>query len=271
VKSSLQTSETALLCAFLALVALGVFGPALAQPAHAHDFADQRIWLGIPCALDVLSNLPFALWGVAGLLAVARVPALAIQGAQRSMATLFFAGLVVTAAASSWYHLRPDDAGLVMDRLGMVLPFAGLLGLAVADRVSERAGVVTGLAIMMLGPLSVVAWAATGNVLPWALVQFGGMLLVCVLALRRPCATALGASLGVVMAIYALAKLLELGDHPIYELTGGLLSGHSLKHLVAAFAAWPVISALHLARGAGHNRTRSVDKEFPGTKVPGQA
>ncbi|MBC7376818.1 MAG: hypothetical protein H7346_05200 [Burkholderiaceae bacterium] len=270
-KSSLQISETALLCVLLALLALGIFGPALAQPVHAHVFADQRMWLGIPCALDVLSNLPFALWGVAGLLAVTRVPALAIQGAQRSMATLFFAGLVVTAAASSWYHLRPDDAGLVMDRLGMVLPFAGLLGLAVADRVSERAGVATGLAIMLLGPLSVAVWAATGNVLPWAVVQFGGMLLVCALALRRPCGAALGVRLGVVISIYALAKLLELGDQPIHELTGGIISGHSLKHLVAAFAAWPLISALNLARGAGHNRTRSVDKVFPGTQVPGQA
>ncbi|CAN5669855.1 hypothetical protein BH11PSE7_BH11PSE7_20800 [soil metagenome] len=63
VKYRLQISETALLCALLALLGLSVFGPALAQPTHAHAFADQRLWLGIPGALDVVSNLPFALWG----------------------------------------------------------------------------------------------------------------------------------------------------------------------------------------------------------------
>jgi hypothetical protein len=46
------------------------------------------------------------------------------------------------------------------------------------------------------------------------------------------------------IAIYALAKLLELGDHAVYEWTGQLVSGHSLKHMVAAFAAWPVVTAL---------------------------
>ena len=270
-KSSLQTSEIALLGVCLALLALALLGPALAQSVQHHHFADQRAWLGIPCAMDVLSNLPFAIGGVAGLLALRRVPALAMRGAQRSMAALFFAGLIVTAAASSGYHLRPDDAGLAMDRLGMVLPFAGLLGLAVADRISERAGVAVGLAVMLLGPLSVAVWAQAGNVLPWAVVQFGGMLLVCGLALRPPHAKALGVRLGLVIAVYALAKLMELGDHPIYELTGGLVSGHSLKHLVAAFAAWPVIDALNMARGSMHNRIRSVGQECHGMKLPGNA
>jgi hypothetical protein len=52
----------------------------------------------------------------------------------------------------------------------------------------------------------------------------------------------------VLIAIYALAKLLELGDHAVYEWTGQLVSGHSLKHVVASFAAWPVVSALLAAR-----------------------
>ena len=53
---------------------------------------------------------------------------------------------------------------------------------------------------------------------------------------------------GWVIAIYALAKLLELGDHAVYEWTGQWVSGHSLKHMVAACAAWPVVSALLAAR-----------------------
>jgi hypothetical protein len=84
----------------------------------------------------------------------------------------------------------------------------------------------------------------TGNVLPWALVQFGGMLGVLVLSLVRPVRGAVGFKLGWVIFFYALAKLFELGDHAIYEATQHLVSGHSLKHLTAALAALPVLQAI---------------------------
>jgi hypothetical protein len=120
----LNPAETGLLVALLLAIATACFGPSVSQFEHYHAFADQRHLLGLPCALDVLSNLPFA---------------------------LFFAGLVLTALCSAWYHLRPDDAGLAIDRLGMVSAFAGLLGLAAADRISARAGLWTAAATCCLG------------------------------------------------------------------------------------------------------------------------
>ena len=36
----------------------------------------------------------------------------------------------------------------------------------------------------------------------------------------------------------------EANDPAILQATGELLSGHTLKHVVAAFAAWPVIAGL---------------------------
>ena len=47
-----------------------------------------------------------------------------------------------------------------------------------------------------------------------------------------------------VILAYAAAKLLELNDHAVYRLTGQLVSGHTLKHVVAPLAAWPVIAAI---------------------------
>ena len=262
-KTGLHPLETALLAVFVTLLALALFGPALAQPADHHAFADARAWQGIPFALDVLSNLPFLAAAILGFAALRRVPAAAMPAAQRGLAALFLAGLAVTAAGSAWYHWQPDDTGLAVDRLGMVLAFAGLLGLAVADRISSRAGIACSIVVLLAGPLSVWVWSASGNVMPWAVVQFGGMLLVCLLALRRPLPTALGLRLGLVIAVYALAKLLELGDHQVFEATGGLVSGHSLKHVVAALAAWPVISALNAASGSGHNAVqRARDASF---------
>ena len=65
-------------------------------------------------------------------------------------------GLVLTSVGSTVYHLRPDDAGLLWDRLGMAVAFAGLLGLAGASRVSLRAGGVAAAAMVVAGPAAVM-------------------------------------------------------------------------------------------------------------------
>lgn len=178
----LQPAEWALLVAAAALLAFAVWGPFLPASAHQHDFADQRGWQGLPCALDVLSNLPFAVAGVWGLVWLRRLGALRLCPATRATAALFFGGLVLTAVGSGWYHWQPDDAGLLWDRLGMAAAFAGLLGLAVVGRISPRAGVATALGLLVAGPAAVLVWAHTGNLLPWAVVQFGGLLAVLALA-----------------------------------------------------------------------------------------
>lgn len=244
-------AEAGLLFAVLALSLLAAFAPPLAQAPHFHDFADQRSWLGLPCALDVLSNLPFALFGLLGLRVLGRVPQL--DATQHRLAALFFGGLLVTALGSAVYHWAPDDAGLVVDRLGMTVAFAGLLGLGVATHVSGRAAGWFAAAVLLGGPLSVGVWAASGNLLPWALLQGGGMVLLLVLAVLKPLPGALAVRWGAVIAIYAVAKALEQYDVSVFAATGQLVSGHSLKHLVAAFAAWPVISAL---RALGQNATQ---------------
>ncbi len=238
--------ECALAGVLLLLLVAALMGPSVAQPSHYHDFADQRSWGWLPHAMDVISNLPFALWGMVGVWALLRaVRVRAVSGAGAAMAGLFFGGLWVTAAVSAAYHLQPDDAGLVWDRAGMVLAFAALLGLAAMRAVSTRAGLALAAAVLVMGPLSVHAWSLTGNVLPWAVLQFGGMALILGCAFIRPAqARVLPVRWGLLIAIYALAKLLELGDHAVYEWTGQLVSGHSLKHVVASFAAWPVVCAL---------------------------
>lgn len=244
-RPTLTRNEGLLLAACVLLLLLAVFGPHLAQPPHAHDFADRRTLWGIPHALDVLSNLPFAIAGIWGCARLLRTPAGAVPGAQRTCAHVFFAGLMLTAAGSAWYHLAPDDAGLAVDRAAMAVTFAGLLGLLAASRVSERAGRALLASLLVLAPASVGVWSLTGNVLPWAVVQFGGILLVLlVLATGRPSPHGLQVRWSLVLLAYAVAKLCEANDHAILEASGQLFSGHTLKHVAAAFAAVPVIAAL---------------------------
>ena len=256
----LKKREYVLLAVVLALLVAGLFGPFVAQPAHQHGFADQRVWGSVPFAMDVLSNLPFALWGALGLGSVAllilqkRLPEPQAGQAhiqtrihtliEPSLAALFFVGLLATAAGSSFYHWRPDNSGLAIDRLGMAVAFAGLLGLAAAGRVSVRAGLALAGAVLVFGALSVRVWVVHGNALPWVLVQFGGMAMVVWFACLGALPGSLPVRWGIVIMIYALAKLLELGDHQIYDVTSQLVSGHSLKHGVASLAAWPVLAAV---------------------------
>ena len=248
-----RPAELALLLAVAALAALAALLPATGLPAGYHDSADQRTLLGLPHALDVLSNLPFAVMGAWGLWWLRRVPLDRLGTAQRGLAGLLFIGLIATAFCSSGYHLDPHDAGLCIDRVGMSLAFAGLLGLAAADRISARAGVALVALVAVAAPATaLVAWLG-GNMTPWAVLQGGALVLLAALAVRRPQPGALGFSIAGVIAFYAAAKALELADAPVFALTQHLISGHSAKHVVAALAAWPVVRALQRAAQAPAN------------------
>lgn len=215
--------------------------------AHGHPFIDARSLLGLPNVMDVLSNLPLSLAGLWGLRVLrGRL----LPGATQRATQVFFVGLLLTGFGSAWYHWAPDAAGLVWDRLGMAVTFAGALGLAVSERVGQAPARATVWTTLLLATASAALPLWTGNVLPWAVVQFGGMALIVWLALRQPVAGAIGVRLGALIGLYALAKLLELGDEAVFRATADTVSGHSLKHLAAALAAWPVIAALTPLRKA---------------------
>ena len=72
-----------------------------------------------------------------GLLDLARAHAGAAHNAHALR--VFFAGLILSGLGSATYHWAPDAGSLVIDRLGMAVAFAGVLALAVAERVGPRA------------------------------------------------------------------------------------------------------------------------------------
>lgn len=243
IPNALRRGEIVLLAAVLALLAAACFGPYLPQVAGYHGFADQRAIWSVPHGMDVLSNLPFAVMGLLGLWRLHSARSWPGGRAQRGFATLFFAGLLVTAVGSAWYHLQPHDAGLAVDRMAMIFPFAGLLGLA-ACRISDRAGIALAACVLGFAPLAVYMHVASGNLLPWVVVQGGGMALLLALACLRPREGNLPVAWMAVLTIYLFAKALEAGDHAVWQMTDGWVSGHSLKHAVAALASWPVYTAL---------------------------
>jgi hypothetical protein len=161
---------------------------------------------------------------------------------------LFFGGLLFTGVGSAAYHVQPDAAALMLDRMAMGVAFAGLLGLAVADRVSGRSALGMVIGVLLFAPVAAaLAWRG-GNATPWLVLQLGGLMLLLALAAVAPRGRVNGGTWGLpllrVVLIYALAKVFELADHAVFGITHGWVSGHTLKHLVASCVVWPVLSGL---------------------------
>jgi hypothetical protein len=96
-----------------ATLAIALRAAPVAQDPAYHAFVDSREMLGLRNCLNVLSNIPFLLVGAMGLRFFAR------RRTEYEAAPwiAFFAGVMMVAAGSSWYHLRPGNDSLVWDRL----------------------------------------------------------------------------------------------------------------------------------------------------------
>ena len=243
-----MTRHLVLALALLAVVIGVMLSPRIPQDDAYHHFADQRSMAGIPNALNVLSNLPFAVVGLAGLMATFRRATRFDVTWERWPYAALFAGTAATAVGSSYYHLAPDNARLVWDRLPMTIGFMGFLTATVAERFSVRAARMLFVPLLVLGTASVGYWHWTeqqgdGDLRPYGLVQFGSLLaIVLMLCLYRPRYSRTNLLLTGLVA-YGAAKLLELGDRAIFD-AGHIVSGHSLKHLAAAAGVAFVAAAL---------------------------
>jgi hypothetical protein len=236
----------------LGLVAL--VGP-IHQPLSYHDFADQRVFLGIPHAGDVLSNLGFLIVGFAGLFfllqrSAAHLGRTSVSLAERRAYLFFFLGVFLTALGSAYYHLAPDNARLVWDRLPMTVSFMALLAAVISERVDERLGARLLAPLIAGGIASVLYWHWTDlrsndDLRFYGLVQVGSLVGVLGLALMRPSRYTRAKDLFLVICLYVLAKAFEVLDRLVFAL-GQIVSGHTLKHLLAALGCYFILRMLRL-------------------------
>ncbi|MES2318962.1 MAG: alkaline phytoceramidase [Pseudomonadota bacterium] len=217
----------ALYLAGFLILAMAVYGP-IVQPLNYHHFADQRALSVISHAGDVLSNLAFLFAAMYGAFRMWRLrrfdPAQAV----------FVGALALTAAGSSWYHLAPDNARLVWDRLPIAIACAALLAGALKETYPTLKRALPVLAV--LGALSVLWWSLTADLRPYLLIQ--GMPLLLIPVLQWQSDAPLGRRIAFTLAIimYVFAKMFELADVQVFQ-AFGVLSGHTIKHLLAAAAA----------------------------------
>jgi hypothetical protein len=253
-----------LLCA----VAL-FFVPAISQPLEYHNFADQRMFLGIPNFLDVLSNLLFLAAGLYGLKLLfdprhGREKALFDARGEIFAYSLFFAASLLTCFGSVYYHLAPDNASLVWDRLPMTLMFTAFLSIVISERINQRAGVMLLPFLAGLGIFSVYHWYQTeligaGDLRLYLLVQFlPGLLILYMIFFLRPRYSRAN-RFGWVLAIYALSKFAEFFDQDIFGVQQWI-SGHTIKHISAAIAVFVLAEMLRCRVSV--NRVQNLKSEL---------
>lgn len=213
-------------------------------------FADHRSWLGIPNFGDIASNLPFVVIGFLGLRFLFRLDdGTAFEFPwEKAAATIFFTGVFLTGFGSTWFHLDPVDARLVWDRLPMTWAFMGLFCQLISDRVSARTGYLLAFPLAGLGMFSVIWWYWTqitgvGDLRLYLWIQFGPMLAIVLILLLFPARYTHGRAYWGVLLCYALAKVFEHYDAVIFQALG-FISGHTLKHLIAAGSAFIVYHML---------------------------
>lgn len=237
----LPLALTALLC-----IAALLYGP-IAQLANYHAFADQSEVFGIAHFADVLSNLGFALVALWGLwrLVPARHSATLVHGWPGYC--LFLVGLLLTAFGSSWYHLDPDNARLVWDRVPIALASVGLLAGVWGDCHQRSSALLAGV-LAVAAPLSVAWWywtdlAGADDLRPYLLLQVLPIVLIPLWQWLHGRPRGERLAFAAALALYLVGKCAELLDHQLAALLGPL-SGHTLKHLLSSVATAVVVAQL---------------------------
>jgi hypothetical protein len=219
--------------------------PPIAQDPHYHAFADGRTLHGVPNFWNVISNIPFFLVALYGIRALRSRTAF-VEPWERIAYAVLLTGTAAVGAGSTYYHLQPDNARLVWDRLPMTVVFMSLVAVTIGERISMKAGRRLLLPMILLGFGSVLYWRSSGDLRLYCMVQFGSILTVpLILALFPPRYSAAG-RMWFVVVLYAFAKIAELLDHQIAAVVA--TGGHPWKHFAAAAAILLYVRAVACRR-----------------------
>ena len=224
------------------VVILFQFSP-ISQPLAYHKFADKKNILGIPNFWNVVSNLPFLVFGLLGLSQSLKVKEASTRKEFVCYWLVFFLGIALVSIGSAYYHWTPNNSTLIWDRLPMTLAFMSFFAFVVAERIDKKVGLILLPIVLLLGIGSVWYWnftetAGVGDLRPYGLVQFLPMIEIPLICFLFPSNDGGDKFLVYAFGWYALAKALENFDKKIFALTLDQMGGHVLKHLAAGMAVY---------------------------------
>lgn len=212
----------------------------LPQPVEYHNFVDTRKLHELSNFWNVVSNAGFFVFGVLGFISI-------IQnrhsqhtiGLQRAYA-LFFTAAILLAFGSAFYHLQPSNQSLVWDRLPMSIAFMALFTIVFAEHLMPKRGGLLLLPLLLIGVWSVIYWYKTeqlqvGDLRPYLLVQFLPLILILLMLVLFKTPGHNRVFLWMILLLYTASKFAEHFDQALFDMTG-LLSGHSIKHILASLS-----------------------------------
>ncbi len=134
----------------------------------------------------------------------------------------------------------------------MTIGFMSLVSIIISEYFSPALGKKSLFPLLLVGIGSVAYWAYTeslgvGDLRAYAVVQFLPMVGIPLIISLYRSRSDLGLYVWWMVGFYLAAKVAEYYDPQIYAL-GEVLSGHSLKHLVAALAPASLLYALQQRR-----------------------
>jgi len=238
-----------IIVAIVVVAIIGVFSiDPIAQDPGYHHFADQRGLINVPNFFDVISNLAFVIVGILGMRLIVSGRATGGLPDLQAVYLTFFFGVFLTGFGSAYYHFHPDNQTLLWDRLPMTIAFMALFSAVIGETISPRIALKLFIPLLAAGMASVVYWYVSelngsGDLRAYVLVQFLPIVLIFLMLVLFTSRLNGNKYIWGIIGAYAVSKLMEHFDARIYSALG-VVSGHSLKHLVAAFATFIFYLAL---------------------------
>ncbi|MBU1056426.1 MAG: ceramidase [Proteobacteria bacterium] len=216
-----------------------LFVEPISQDIKYHQFKDSKLILAIPNFLNVVSNIAFFIVGALGVIQLREPDRLKIIPDIKFVYYCLFSGMILVAFGSGYYHIRPDNQTLVWDRLPMTIVFMALFSIVISEFITIRIGKAVFLPLIICGISSVLYWHFTelsgrGDLRFYAIIQFLPMLLIPIILITFISIYTKASSYWWLLTAYIIAKLFEHFDGQVLTATG-LISGHSIKHIAAAF------------------------------------
>ena len=165
---------------------------------------------------------------------------------ERWIRLVFFLAIFFVCLGSSYYHLNPNNATLLWDRLPMAIGFMAIFAMTIAIYVSVKHIELVFILLQVIGIGSVLYWAYTeslgkGDLRLYALVQFVPLIVIPFIIAYSPKNDHIKTKvryIALALGWYAFAKVLEYGDGFIFTMLDAYVSGHSLKHIAASIGVF---------------------------------
>ena len=135
----------------------------------------------------------------------------------------------------------------------MSIGFMGLFAGVIAERISHQAYKLLLWPLVGIGVASVISWYAselrgTGDLRLYMIVQFFPILTIpLMMAVYSPKYSHSNYVL-FALGLYFIAKVCEHFDQDIFQITGGAMSGHAMKHIFAALGCYYLVVMVKIRR-----------------------